>query len=64
MAKDFDWQIILEALNYYKTSTLDRSKIERIDASIKQVESKIPDKIKVVSKKHIGTKSDNTYHIM
>jgi hypothetical protein len=64
MAKDFDWQITLEALNYYKTSTLDRSKIERIEAAIKKLESKKVKEIKVVSKKHTYTNPDTKYHIM
>jgi hypothetical protein len=59
-----DWEIILEALNYYKTSILDRNKITRIETSIKRLESKKPEKIKIVSKKHAGTKPDSIYYIM
>jgi len=61
---ELDQEIILEALNYYKTSTLDRDKIKRIEASIKQVEAKMPEQPKVVSQKHTTTNNERTYHFI
>jgi len=61
--KGLDLEIILDALKYYKASTLDRAKRERIEASEKQIKAKMPE-APIVSKRHTALKPDATYHIM